>query len=154
MSPVWSTFKVKKIISLITAIFIFSNYSSLIAADTLTLSAVVGNSNHAPVITLVTPDLDPNYLAQSVEWNLVKQNYTIKYRDDEKDEVTYTITTETDWWAVNPTSWTISSYDINNEANIFFEYISPTSSVWLKKITVTISDWPNVTIKTINVYIY
>lgn len=145
----------KKIISTIFLIFILFNYSGIIAADTLTLSAVVGNSNHTPIVTEINPDLNPNYLSHSTGTDLVKQNYYIKFRDDEKDNVTYTITTQSNWWAVNPTSWTITSYDTNNEAYIFFEYISPTTATFENKtITVTISDWPNVTIQTLNVYIY
>ena len=146
----------KKIAFLLVTLLTFSNNASLIAADSLTLSAVVGNSNHAPVVTEIIPNSDPRYLGHSTETTLVKQNYSIKFRDDENDEVNYTITTETDWWAVNPTSWTIltTDYDWNNEAYILFEYISPTSAVWAKTITVTISDWPNVTIQTLNVYIY
>lgn len=146
----------KKIISIITIIssLLWLNYST--NADSLTLSAVVGNSNHAPVVTEIIPNSNPRYLNNSTNTTLVKQNYSIKFRDDENDEVTYTITTQTDGWAVNPTSWTIlsSEYDSNNEAYIVFEYISPTSEVWLKTITITISDWPNVTVQTLNVYIY
>lgn len=146
----------KKIISILIVLVFLIDYSNLLAASNYTLSAVVGNSNHGPVVTSVVPDLNPNYLEVSDWWNLVKQDYSIKFRDDEKDEVTYTITTETDWGAVNPTSWTIltTNYDVNNEAYITFEYISPTAPVWAKEITITISDWPNVTIKTLNVFIY
>lgn len=145
----------KKISLILLILFIILNNNISNALDSLNVSAIVGNSNHAPIITSVVPDSNPLYLSHS-NGVLVKQNYSIKYRDDEKDEVTYTITTETNWWAVNPTNWTIltSSYDINNEAYIFFEYIAPTSDVWSKIITITISDWPNVTVKTLNVYIY
>lgn len=124
------------------------------ASNTYTISAIVGNSNHTPIVTEIIPNSDPVYLDNSVEGSLVKQNYSIKFRDDENDTVTYTITPESGGWAVNPTSWTVTSYDSNDEAYIFFEYISPLTAVWAKTITVTISDWPNVTIETLNVYIY
>jgi len=102
------------------------------------------------------PATETIYLAYSVIWTLVKQNYSIKFRDDENDEVTYTVTPETDWWTITIDNWTIltGDYDWNNEAYIFFEYIAPYSAVWAKTITVTINDGSNVTIKTLNVYIY
>lgn len=146
----------KKIISfLIITISLLNYWDKTMAADTLSVSAVVGNSNHKPVVIETNPDLNPNYLAHSSWTDLIKQNYYIKFRDDEADDVTYTITTQSDWWAVNPTSWTITDYNVNNEAYIFFEYISPTIATNdIRTITVTISDWPNITIQTLNVYIY
>ncbi len=145
----------KKIISIITLLFIIS-YWTVVATTSMTISAVVGNSNHAPVVTLLDPDSDPRYLNNSTEDTIVKQEYIIKFRDDETDEVTYTITVE-DWGgSTTITDWTIipTEYDANNEAYIEFEYISPTEEVHEKTITVTISDWPNVTVQVINVYIY
>jgi hypothetical protein len=75
-------------------IITLASYSKLIAADNFTLSAVVGNSNHAPIVTEVSPNSNPRYLDNSTDSVLVKQNYSIKFRDDENDEVTYTITTQ------------------------------------------------------------
>jgi len=143
-----------KIISLVLFILIWIN--TAIAAENYTISAIVGNSNRAPVVTEYLPATETIYLAYSVIWTLVKQNYSIKFRDDENDEVTYTVTPETDWWTITIDNWTIltGDYDWNNEAYIFFEYIAPYSAVWAKTITVTINDGSNVTIKTLNVYIY
>lgn len=145
----------KKILSTIIALFIFWKYWVIIAAETLTLSAVVGNSNHAPVVISVSPDFspNPNYLPLSTDTVISKQAYTVLFRDDENDEVNYTVTTETNWWTVTISSWNITDYT-NNEAYIFFDYIAPTSWIWPKTITVTISDWPNITIKEIYVYLY
>lgn len=146
----------KKIISILITTLLVLNYSNVIAGTNLTLSAVVGNSNHAPVITLLDPNSDPRYLKNSTEDTIIKQSYLIKFRDDEKDEVSYTITVEDWWWSTTVTDWSIipTEYDSNNEAYITFDYISPLEEVEEKTITVTISDWPNVTVQIINVYIY
>jgi len=146
----------KKILSFLLFIVLITSYNESIATTSLTLSAVVWNSNHAPVVTLVDPDSDPRYLSHSTDDNLVKQTYTITFRDDETDDVDYTITTEDNWWSTTVSNWSIIStqYDSNNETYITFDYITPTEAVWDKSITITISDWPNVTVQTLNVYIY
>ncbi len=143
----------KKIVSILILLILMIDLS-WVNADTYTLSAIVGNSNHTPIVTEVIPDSDPRYLDNSTDWDYTKQNYSIKFRDDENDDVDYTITVESDWWGVTPTSGSITSYDSDDEAYIFFEYTAPTSAVWAKEITVTITDWPNVTVQTLNVYIY
>jgi hypothetical protein len=70
------------------------SYENSLAATSLSISAIVGNSNHAPVVTLLDPNSDPRYLNNSTADTIVKQAYTIKFRDDETDEVSYTITVE------------------------------------------------------------
>lgn len=143
----------RKVIKILITLFILWSYSPLIATETLNLSAVVGVSNHAPVITEVIPNSNPRYLQNSSNW-IVKQNYTIRVRDDEMDELNYTITVESNWWTVTPTSGTLNNFDVNNEEVIYFEYTTPESAVEEKTITITVTDWPNITIKTLNVYIY
>ncbi|MFC1797722.1 hypothetical protein ACFLY2_00620 [Patescibacteria group bacterium] len=79
---------------------IITNHASLFAANSITLSAVVGNSNHTPVVVSVNPDSNPLYIAHSVDsgTGIVRneQAFILEFRDDERDEITYTITVETD----------------------------------------------------------
>lgn len=139
----------KYIISIfsIISLLIFSNAH---AVESVTVSAVVGNINHSPVVISVTPNNNPKLLsADSL------QNFVIRFRDDEQNHVYYTITTESNGWYTSPISWeiTTSSYDSNNETTIDFSYLA-WSVTWVKTITVTINDGPNVISKDINVYIY
>lgn len=146
----------KKVISSLILIILILSHWKAIASTSMTISAVVGNSNHAPVVTLVDPNSNPRYLNNSTVDTIIKQSYLIRFRDDETDEVNYTITVEEWGWSTTVTSWTIipTQYDTNNEAYITFDYITPTEEVGEKSITVTISDGPNITIQVINVYIY
>ncbi|MEA3386864.1 MAG: hypothetical protein U9Q66_00190 [Patescibacteria group bacterium] len=72
----------------IISILIFSTAN---AVESVTVSAVVGNLNHSPVVTSITPNNNPKLLkAYSL------QNFVVKFRDDEKNHIYYTITTQTD----------------------------------------------------------
>jgi hypothetical protein len=141
----------KKIISIfILCVLIFL---SVKANQSVIVSAVVWNDNHAPIILSVTPNSDPRILATNKT-----QSYTIYFRDDEKDKVSYTITPEN--WFANPISGDIltTDYDSWSWAYINFLYLSPAtsniSSNPNEKITVTINDWPTVVKKELNLYIY
>lgn len=141
----------KKITSIfIIFILLFINVK---ANQSVIVSAVVWTWNHAPIILSVTPNSDPRILAK----NRI-QSYTIYFRDDEKDQITYTITPEN--WFSNPMNGTIlsSNYDADNGAYINFLYLSPaTSNTSInpnEKIIVTINDWTTVVKKELNLYIY
>lgn len=93
--------------------FVFANGS-------VGVSAVVGSLNHSPAIITLTPSSDPKLLGM----NKI-QNYTLYFRDDEKDTVSYTITPVNGY--ANPISGTIhpSDYDSGSGAYINFTYLSP-----------------------------
>lgn len=137
----------KKIISII---FIFTIlFLSVRANQSVIVSAVVGSLNHAPVILSVFPDSNPRILRTNKT-----QSYTIYFRDDEKDNINYTITPLN--WYSNPISWSLNStnYDSSSWAYINFLYLAPATTSTNEKVTVTISDWSNVIVKDLNLYIY
>lgn len=140
----------KYIISIFSILSLLT-FSTANAVESVTVSAVVGNINHSPVVTSITPNWNPQLI-----WSKTLQNFILKFRDDEKNHIYYTITTEANGWYTNPISWEIltSKFDTNNEASINFSYLAPDTWVWYKKITITLNDWPNVISKDINVYIY
>ena len=139
------TKKIKVLLSLLLLLITFS----VKAAESVIVSAVVGNINHAPVIVSITPNWNPELLASNS-----LQNFSAVFRDDELNDIYYTITTEANWWYTSPISWKISQSDYNwNQAIIDFAFLAP-SSTWIKKITITLNDWPNVISKDINIYIY
>lgn len=123
--------------------------SQVHANQSVIVSAIVGSLNHAPVILSVFPDSNPRILKVNKT-----QSYTIYFRDDENDTINYTITPQN--WYANPISWTISSsnYDSNNWAYINFLYVAPAVVNPNEKVIVTISDWSNVVVKELNLYIY
>lgn len=134
---------------MIIVLLLLSLTISTKASETIVLSAVVWNINHAPIIISITPNGDPELLAKDS-----LQNFSIRYRDDEVNHTYYTITTETNWWYTSPISWEISSSDyVWDIATIDFSFLAPTIT-WAKKITITLNDWPNVVSKDINIYIY
>lgn len=139
--------KIISILSLAAILFYYSNFA--FALNSVVVSAVVWNLNHSPVIISVVPNNNPKVLK-----NTSLQNFTIYFRDDEKDTVYYTITPR-DWYT-NPTSWVInhSNYDSGSGAYINFSYLAPSSAVWNSSVNVIINDWPNVISKDINLYIY
>ena len=138
-----------KKIKILLSILLLSITISTNAVESITVSAVVGNINHAPIIISITPNNNPKLLASNS-----LQNFSILFRDDEKNHIYYTITTEVDWWYTSPISWEISLTDyLWTEAKINFSYLS-WDNTWTKKITITLNDWPNVISKDINLYIY
>lgn len=138
----------KKFLWIISIIALsISNYSFW--ANSVVVSAVVWNINAAPVVISVNPSSNPRMLKVNT-----LQDYAVYFRDNEKDSVYYTITAQS--WAVTPISWTInpSNYDSWSWAYINFKYLAPSIAVKAKKITIILNDWPNATIKELNVYIY
>lgn len=113
------------------------------------VSAIVGTQNYAPLILEVLPNSDPRILKVNKT-----QSYTLYFRDDEKDEVYYTITPNT--WFSNPISGTISSthYDSNSGAYINFLYLAPPNPNAWESIIVTIDDGSNLISKKLNLFIY
>lgn len=111
----------------------------------------MGSFNHPPVITTLSPSSDPKLLGQ----NKI-QNYTLYFRDDEKDTVSYTITPVSGY--VNPVSGTVnpSDYDSMSGAYVNFTYLSPSviPSPDPTTVTVTLNDGPNLVNKDIHLYIY
>jgi len=124
-------------------------------AETLTgslnLTWVVLWDNNAPTEISSTPNWNPEYFYDGYR----TQEFTITFKDYEKDEVSYTITVQTDWGSTDPLSGEILSlhYDSNNEAVINFIYSAPNNNVWNKKITITLNDGVNVVSYDIDVYI-
>lgn len=140
----------KKIISLLILSIFFLYYSNItIAGSSVIVSAVVLNLNHSPVVINVLPNNNPKLLKRNS-----LQNFTLYFRDDEKDTIYYTITPK-DWYS-NPTSWVInkSNYDTASGAYINFSYLAPSTNVWTSNINLVLNDGPNVTLKNINLYIY
>jgi hypothetical protein len=122
---------------------------SVKAAESVVVSAVVWNINHAPVIVSILPNWNPEIIE-----NNSLQNFSITFRDDELNHMYYTITTESDWGYTSPISWEITVSQYNwNQANLNFSYLAP-QITGAKKITITLNDWPNVVSKDINLYIY
>lgn len=121
------------------------------ANSSVIVSAVVGSLNQAPLVLSVNPNWDPWIL----ETNSI-QDYIIYFKDNEKDTVYYTVTPWDNSWYVTPISWVINpwDYDSNNWAYINFLYLAP--AIWNSNasITITLNDWPNVTFKKLNLYIY
>ncbi|MFA6090557.1 MAG: hypothetical protein WC774_02170 [Candidatus Gracilibacteria bacterium] len=77
----------KFLYSALILLFLLSSFLFAFAANqSVQVSAVVGNINHSPVIGSVSPASDPKLLGVSSI-----QNYTLYFRDDEKDAVSYTI---------------------------------------------------------------
>ncbi|EKE29755.1 MAG: hypothetical protein ACD_2C00105G0002 [uncultured bacterium (gcode 4)] len=122
-----------------------------VADSRVVVTATVGNANHPPVILRINPSDDPRLL----KTNRVQQ-YSAYFKDDEKDEITFTITSP-DWY-VYPTDWIVSTFDSASGAYISFTYASPSSvPAWnLSRITLTINDWSgtNVISKDLNNYVY
>ena len=140
----------RKIISLLLILLpIFTIVNHVIASWSVTISAIVGNINHAPVIISISPNWNPEALPTST-----LQGFSIVVKDDEKDTITYTYTPQDG--STNPINWTINTWDYNwsNEATINFDYLSPSTWVWTTKVTVTINDWSNVIYQDINLFIY
>lgn len=137
----------KKIISIIIWFFIL--FTIVKANQSVVVSAVVWNQNHAPVILSVSPNSNPRILEKDKI-----QLYTIYFRDDEKEEVTYTITPDN--WFSNPINGTIvpTDYDSGSWAYINFMYLAPSIPTPNEFITVTINDNSNVIFKKLNLYIY
>lgn len=143
----------KKLISILLSLcFVFLPIDlSVNANNSVVVSAIVGSLNQAPLILRVNPNWDP--------WILEKnkiQNYTIYFKDNEKDTIYYTITPQWNSWFVNPISWVIntSNYDNNKWAYINFLYLSPASPNPSASIILTLNDGPNVTFKKLNIYVY
>ncbi len=141
----------KKIIKIaLIALLSIWLFQAVNAAKTVIVSAVVWNINQAPIISSVTPSQDPFLIP-----NNTSQNYKIIFTDNEKDNIYYTISVDAWWGFVNTSNWNITSFDANNQAELNFTYLAPATvpTPKTKKITVTLSDWPNLVTKTMSVYI-
>ena len=99
----------------------------------------------------VSPSSDPKLLGRDKI-----QNYTLYFRDDEKDSVSYTITPLSGY--ANPMSGTVnpSDYDSASGVSVHFVYLSPSAapSPNPTTVTVTLSDGTNLVTKDIHLYIY
>lgn len=135
-------------IILLTLSIIFSSWNNVWWSSVI-LSWVVGSGNHTPKVLSVTPNGNPEILAASS-----MQDFSISLEDNEQDNITYTITPEASGGSVNPTTGNISSFDSNSGATLNFTYSAPSSGVWDKIITVTLSDGNSVASHNISVYIY
>ncbi len=140
----------KKIFSILLLAIISIYYSNLsFSSNPVIVSAIVWNLNHSPLVISVTPNNDPKLLKTNA-----LQNFSLYFRDDEKDTVYYTIT-PVDWYT-NPISGVINSadYDSLSGAYINFAYLAPNTNVWLISVNIILNDWPNLVSKDINLYIY
>lgn len=99
----------KFLIILVGIIGIISSLFYVFADQSVQVTAIVGSINHSPVIASVSPSGDPKLLAK----NKI-QNYTLYFRDDEKDIVSYTITSVSGY--ANPISGTISATDYDSSS--------------------------------------
>lgn len=115
------------------------------------MTAIVGVGNHSPIIVSLSPGSDPKLLARSKI-----QNYTLYFRDDEKDTVTYTITPASGY--TNPISGTINSasYDAGSGAYVNFTYLAPSSIPVTNPttVTVTLNDGTSLVNRDIHLFIY
>ena len=137
---------------LVIVTWIFFMYVTAISYATwLNVTGRVWNLNAAPSVISVTPNSGPELLSA---WSL--QNFVLKFRDNEKDNISYTITVQTNSGSVTPLSGTVSSwsFDVNNEATINLSYLAPVSAIWASNITVTLNDGPNITSYNIGLFIY
>ncbi len=140
----------KKIISILSLTAIFFYYSNLtLALNSVVVSAVVWNLNHSPVVINIVPSNNPKLLKTNS-----LQNFSLYFRDDEKDIIYYTITPK-DWYT-NPINWIIysSDYDSTSWAYINFAYLAPSIKAWNSNVNIILNDWPNIVSKDINLYIY
>lgn len=133
-------------ILLLPMLFVFA------ANQSVQVSAIVDMPNHPPVVLSVLPASDPKLLGQ----NKI-QNYSVYFRDDEKDTVIYTITPASGY--TNTINGTITSYDTASGAYITFTYLSPTTvaSPGPTSITLTLDDGQlpaKIIQKNLNLYIY
>jgi hypothetical protein len=141
----------KIIIPLSICIGIISAFFLVSATPSVFVSAVVGLGNHAPIIQTIIPSSDPKLLGR----NKI-QNYSIYFRDDEKDTVTYTISPMDGY--VNPLNGAInrSDYDTFSGAFINFTYLAP-GGIPLSNpttITITLNDSTTLIHRDIHLYIY
>ena len=97
----------KFLIILVGIIGTLSSLFYVFADQSVQVTAVVGSINHSPVIASVSPSSDPKLLGK----NKI-QNYTLYFRDDEKDTVSYTITPVSGY--TNPISGTINPTDYDS----------------------------------------
>ena len=141
----------KFLIILVGIIGIISSLFYVFADQSVQVTAIVGSVNHSPVIVNISPSSDPKLLAK----NKI-QNYTLYFRDDEKDIVSYTITSVSGY--ANPISVTISAtdYDSSSWAYVNFTYLAPSSTPAPNPttVTVTFNDGTNLVNKDIHLYIY
>lgn len=141
----------KSLIILSGFVGILSSVFFVFANQSVTVTAIVGAINHAPVILSVTPSSDPKLLGR----NKI-QNYTLYFRDDEQDAITYTITPVSGY--TNPISGTVNptDYDGSDGAYINFTYLSPSTTPAPNPttVTVTLNDGSNLVNKDVRLYIY
>ncbi|MDP2103968.1 MAG: hypothetical protein Q8K26_03540 [Candidatus Gracilibacteria bacterium] len=141
----------KSLIILSGFVGILSSIFLVFANQSVNVSAIVGAINHAPVVLSVTPSSNPKLLGT----NKI-QNYTLYFRDDENDTVTYTITPVSGY--TNPISGAINpaDYDGANGAYINFTYLSASAvpAPNPTTVTVTLNDGSNLVNKDIRLYIY
>ena len=142
----------KKLLTILAVFLSVSpSFFFVFAAQSVQVTAIVGSINHSPVVLTITPSSDPKLLGR----NKI-QNYTIYFRDDEKDTAYYTLTPVAGF--TNPISGTISpaSYDSQSGAFITFTYLSPATipSPNPTTLTVTLNDGPNLVNKDIHLQIF
>ncbi len=141
----------KSLIILSGFVGILSSIFLVFANQSVNVSAIVGAINHAPVVLSVTPSSDPKLLGRDKV-----QNYTLYFRDDENDTVTYTVTPVSGY--TNPISGTVNpaDYDGSDGAYINFTYLSASAvpAPNPTTVTVTLNDGSNLVNKDIRLYIY
>ena len=121
----------------------------------VTVSAIVWAINHSPVIKIISPNTlqNPWWIEYVQNWTAIAIDFLAT--DSESDNVYFTISTSE--WVVSAESWW--PYQATNDENTTamkrqFLYLAPVWTYWMKKITITVSDWISVSVKELNVYIY
>ncbi len=121
-------------------------------AEDIGVSAKVVVANNIPEVISISPNFSP-----VVIWQNNVQSFSLRLKDVEWDNITYTITP--DYWATSPISWIITNSTKlqNGEAFIDFTYLSSNkpTEVGASQITITLNDGINpITVKEIDLYIF
>lgn len=122
---------------------------TLVSAKDVLVTARVWVINSKPVVLSVNPANNPKLL-----WVSTAQSYTLYFRDDEKNPVTYTITPDAGF--TNISNGVVNTYDSQSGAYINFTYFAPSTPLPNERVIVTLNDNSStgVTVKQLNLYIY
>jgi len=144
----------KFLILLVLFLINFWSFNNIFAEKSITVSAIVGEINHAPKIVITSPSsLNNIWTTEYIQnWTSIAIDFWVT--DNESDAIYYTISSSIwvvsndNWWPVT-TSKLISSSELKQ-----FHYLAPSWIYWPQVITLTANDWISVSIKELKIYIY